>query len=143
MREIKFRAWRPGSSNDMVYSDGNKVEITDTGISFYKLHYDHYDPLIGNATHVMQFTGLHDRLGKEIYEGDIVKAKDRLPFVIKELTWLHGSEYEESCYGYDFQGDDNENVEIIGNIYENSELVKPLATPIKRTSTSIASMPTA
>jgi len=122
MRVLKFRAWRPGSSHDMVYSEGNKVEITDIGISFYTLHDDHYDPLIGNATHVLQYTGLKDKNGKEIYEGDIVKFHAHTSQPIGQIIWNNG---------YCMQGYEHLDlvaqsfvVELIGNVYEHSELLK-------------------
>ena len=63
-REIKFRAWN--LDDGMLYFDFD---------SFQKDYYDQY----GN---IMQFTGLTDKNGKEIYEGDILTSKyvDKKPF---------------------------------------------------------------
>lgn len=78
-----------------------------------------------------QFTGLHDKNGKEIYEGDIVKFpkqwwhSDRHEadkMFVEEITW--GDDYGS---WWRFSGGDwsveKEDVEVIGNIYENPELL--------------------
>jgi hypothetical protein len=50
------------------------------------------------------------------------------PFVIKpEMKMLHASyEGDDSCYGWDFNGYNADQLEVIGNIYENPELLKEL-----------------
>ncbi len=113
-REIKFRAWSE-VQKVMFYTDkhltvwagGAEISVnTNAG----KLN----GPFIG-----MQFTGLRDRNGKEIYEGDIV-VSDRFPthdqfestvLDIRYLnSWMFGSSMNFN--------------EVIGNIYENPELLK-------------------
>jgi len=70
---------------------------------------------------VMQFTGLKDKNGVEIYEGDIVKVGNKIMSVLfKEGRWC--TLYESShyrLYGWVF----NE-IEIIGNIHQHPELLK-------------------
>jgi len=107
MREIKFRAWDKeyccmrglGGLQDLfeIRSDG---ETKDNYI-------------------LMQFTGLLDKNGKEIFEGDIVKARyfDYLngeTFKNEKITEL---DPESPCRGY------WKDCEIIGNIYQNPELI--------------------
>jgi hypothetical protein len=113
MREIKFRAWHKGSNNvkpHMGYSDFDLEK-------FFRL-YDGWD--------IMQYTGLHDKNGKEIYEGDIVRCKYQL-----RAIWVETVEWSEElagfapmCFprGYDEQH--IEEYEVLGNIYENPELLK-------------------
>lgn len=87
-----------------------------------------------------QFTGLLDKNGKEIYEGDVVKEsfrdwdnedmlvaklidKDRIGFVeyVDRGFWVHGEDF-----GWEGEGLWNwRNFEIIGNIYENPSLLTP------------------
>lgn len=114
MREIKFRQF----INGKFHYWGNKNQ----------------DCFIGPVTPVIesqQFTGLLDRNGKEIYEGDIVR-KDGW---IYEIRWSkYGAGFDlatkndswpkqEDGYAYHSGLYDTEIIEVIGNIYDNPELV--------------------
>ena len=117
MRPIKFRCWTKDLSTmtpweemkDIPYMTNNFFSGAPYGSQVF-----------------MQFTGLLDKSGKEIYEGDIVQINK----IRREV------EYREGCF-FPFNGGDcgccssedswlnekNKNYEIIGNIYESPELL--------------------
>lgn len=116
-REIKFRAW-----------DGKKM---------------HYDVMVGpivvgsrsmapvplKEANLMQYTGLKDKNGKEIYEGDVVKiGKDKVYVeFIDGAYWFCFNEKDRFTYDWIRQQNKNLKVEsdtfeIIGNLFENPEL---------------------
>lgn len=129
MREIKFRAWQPCSeqneAGDVIDCGFMETweEMIEEGLELY----------FDGKTILMQFTGLLDRNGKEIYEGDVVKynnaAKGRSNWSKPvEIVWRQDrakfdfhTNHED---GWSFGGLIYEEYEIIGNIYENSELLK-------------------
>lgn len=120
-REIKFRAWREGQ---MYY--GDDLCITMSGKIVGWLSEDDIE------NKIMQFTGLLDKNGKEIYEGDIVEAindkgweKEIHMSGIKPVVWNK----KESCFSMGEQKipmywGGFKSLEVIGNIYENPELIK-------------------
>ena len=117
MREIKFRAWDketksmspPRSLEDLCIM---KDTLADFAIMESKLEF-------------MQYTGLKDENGREIYEGDIARMVN--PYTSK----LHGCEVIFAYAQFAIIADDNfiplgdvTNWEVIGNIYENPELLE-------------------
>jgi hypothetical protein len=75
---------------------------------------------------IMQYTGLKDKNGKEIFEGDIIKAKSYGSEEIFCMEWI--GETGCGCHnglGYYIPSENNppEEWEVIGNIYENPELL--------------------
>ena len=123
MREIKFRAYDK-KDNEMFYSNmyQDKTSMIFGLSNFLKECSDIEDTL-------MQYTGLKDKNGVEIYEGDIVRTTSNeltgkwkhkiYKIEFKEINCVAGAKY----MGFDFQFNVDE-VEIIGNIYENKELLK-------------------
>ena len=132
MEEIKFRAW---TGTQMEY----RVVVGMLG-AFYVEGVDPNDSACmspfntkySEQTPIMQFTGLHDKNGKEIYEGDVIERGDyahprskkryRGKVIFQrgyfEIAW-NESYYSETLYVHCGE------CEIIGNIYENSELLTP------------------
>lgn len=127
MREIKFRAWSnfyKGWVESFCIKDG-RVHL---GSAVY----------IGNQVKdaiLMQYTGLLDKNGAEIYEGDLLKGQYSCLGICKfHRSW--GSFYFATVYSKNEYGDlvlsssavpfwnDSNKFEIIGNIYENHELLK-------------------
>ncbi len=123
-RTIKFRAWDK-ESKYMQYFNSHK-----TGILYYQEEFevssgwDSMDRPTFNKTtknqHIlMQYTGLKDKNGKEIYEGDIVRcfSTKRCPHTV---IWDgFGWDLEGLYAGYRWGGE-----EVIGNIYESPELLE-------------------
>lgn len=110
MRTIKFRAWDKKSEKMIDYlSFGNKGQtLLNLGL------YEERDLV------PMQFTGLLDKNGKEIYEGDVVKRnfQDYLRGRNRLVEWTNSGGRNGWNIG---QG---KYWEVIGNIYENPELLK-------------------
>lgn len=126
MREIKFRVW---DGKQMKVQGNMHDEATDIFWNWYETH---------KCSFPMQFTGLKDKKGKEIFEGDIVKCnrdeerKDLIRIVIwdmqsfklsRVLKFNHNTSFgrlaADLCWIEWYS-----NFEVIGNIYENGELLK-------------------
>ena len=112
MREIKFRAWNE-STKWMCYNFTDETFYFDVNLLVSKEGKDIWE--------IMQFTGLKDKAGKEIYEGDIMYVAGIGNVEIVFVDGCFGYIWEEMLYTFnDDQENDIENV--MGNIYENPEL---------------------
>jgi len=117
MRIIKFRAWDTFNAemfpekvnDDLLVKFFREVNIRRNG---------------GNTVIVMQYTGLKDKNGKEIYEGDLLKHDI---WGVTKIIWEHGMFRGTSpAEGIDITLSDHQlkRCRIIGNIYETPELLK-------------------
>ena len=125
MRTIKVKFWNgkkmsnPYELLDMLY-EGCPPEIADIEGEL------NTDPKFLKKIVVLQFTGLLDKSGKEIYEGDIVKVETKEIFLV---AWYDNG----ACFRYYQMENENpvdtnsplnyDDVEVIGNIYENKKLL--------------------
>ena len=140
-RVVKFRAWhfelkKMFSAKEMtddqmaLLPDGYFSNIHSSSTKLSQI-YSHYEML------PLQYTGLHDKNGKEIYEGDIVVSWNNKDLSLKDILHSFGAykifwsdEFSGWCsegtkYGINaFYKEHGLKMEVIGNIYENPELLK-------------------
>lgn len=143
MREIKFRYW-------------NGLKIEEVGqLSFFTNGVIHINEEYIEGKYLMQYTGIKDRNGKEIYDGDIMSGlygeqeyeKDELTEIKGQVIYDSGSFivyfkgiknvalkdiYSDGRFLWRIENSHTRNdwyyhiidIEVIGNIYQNSDLLK-------------------
>lgn len=115
-REIKFRAW-----------DGDKMQPWEAIQAW------HFNWINSPIYHFMQYTGLKDKNGKEIYEGDVFQVAGNKIYTV---VFCEGGVSNHEWYGGAFVLKLNDEIffpfdefamshgKVIGNVYENPELLK-------------------
>ena len=132
MREILFR----GKRSDGEWAFGSLLKVTFDGTTYNLTFADNFLFVLGQAKAmehaavipetVGQFTGLTDKNGKKIFEGDIVKAER----ICNGLYWTGCVVWWHGCFAIQGIKDSNNvpaidlfrNYEVIGNIHDNPEL---------------------
>lgn len=137
MRDIKFRAW------DKQARDGKGMMRRVAELNFrnlkgelYRIEVigfgpDYNEHLTVDSAEIMQFTGLRDKNGKEIYEGDVLSIGQNsnawiLPVVFED--GMFGVKHPNAAHIVELRAYSNPSfintVKVIGNIYENRELIE-------------------
>ena len=123
MDRFKYRVW--DKERKCFFNDDEVVIYPNGEESFFNADYDFIECV------VEQCTGLKDKNGKLIYEGDVIKiyAKNRYAYGIFQIKYdCDDCEYdmldEEGNFIYQLQNDKTKYVEVIGNIHtENVDLL--------------------
>lgn len=116
MRILKFRMWDATEKQMYTVLQG----AIRSGV------------LVTSPDHIwMQFTGLLDKDGKEIYEGDILKGEDYKfddhIFEVKYMKIKGCGCCEDSGIGFNLYLHDADEIEVIGNRFENPKLLKKIS----------------
>jgi uncharacterized phage protein (TIGR01671 family) len=141
MREIKFRAWDKVnkkmiySEADISYIDGDGIEGTAAKTVFIDIwgNVNIYHHSTGGTEEIemlsegsvgMEYLGLEDKNKKEIYEGDIVYAQHGESYMgaREYVKFIYVKDFIEDVYGLS----QYEDLLLLGNIYENPELLERL-----------------
>lgn len=128
MRIIKFRAWLSGTHDNITFGETKmdySVVLSSKGYwcsveGGWDIHGCY--PTIP----IMQFTGLKDKNGKEIYEGDLLN--NEMGVVWSKYAFVPAYDWGRSDDFEDWGTNWNENIHVIGNIYENPELINPASS---------------
>lgn len=127
MREIKFRAWQKHHRKMLPVKiiDFNRNTIT---VDYGEKTIPRFNTFDMENFELMQYTGLKDKYGTEIYEGDICNCREYECF--GKIEWnednagfyfyvaVEGGGFDEECL-YEYADE----LEVIGNIYDNPELL--------------------
>ncbi len=135
MRDIKFRAWQKnhqkmGRVKSISFNEKQEIEHLcfhngDNCAPVYSNYYLNHKEWDLSNLELMQFTGLHDKNGKEIYDGDVTKNRYVIMYNEEKALFAEHfySTFQETwnLASYPISASD---IEIIGNIQESPSLLK-------------------
>ena len=135
MREIKFRAKVENEDGIIDLKIVSRLTMFSGGGLYYAYcENDDYEYRL-DPSDLMQFTGLKDRNGKEIYEGDIIKyhyfyfadgseiEKEHVCSVKYDDSFANFDAMDKEGFAHFLGNASDDGIEVIGNIYENPELL--------------------
>ncbi|CAG9702643.1 conserved hypothetical protein [Clostridium neonatale] len=133
-RKIKFRMWDKDYKEMRIFGKNQHDDFRtnkNNELYYYNLQDCETSSECG-AYELMQYTGIKDVTGKDTYEGDIVEFYNDVDYILhpgiaKIIYELGAFQMENEKYGSDYLGNmDIEDmcIRVIGNIYENPELLK-------------------
>lgn len=130
-REIKFRVW---DGVDIRQPDEMSIRLEYTDVAGWNLVPNVSNPTFyidgeskeGSTFEMLQFTGLTDKHGKEIYEGDIIVYRDQSGSGRERIFPPRPVRWNDELSEFNVSGAmvGGSSYEVIGNIYENPELLK-------------------
>lgn len=125
---LKYRAWNKKTQSFIDYGDlvldlrSGKIYAGDIGLVESTID-------VTDQIELMQSTGMKDKNGVEIFEGDLVEHDDNLNGdweTFEACEVVYDKDYAQFCFKWDAGNflTDYRNLNVIGNIYENSELLE-------------------
>lgn len=138
MRVIKFRVWHKNAKRFLKSGDCGPDEtywfgVIDEPLKVCEMYCSEFVDYCDNVV-IQQFTGIEDKNGKEIYEGDIVQllgAPYKYTIEWQDYHWSI-NDFENALFYKDtfqpFTHAVQDRAEVIGNIFENPELINAVTT---------------
>lgn len=133
-REIKFRAWHPSTEtmlNDVGFgADATGITVHSSDLDNFGFSDEDIETLDSideyyfvDGIKLMQYTGLKDKNGVEIYEGDILRNGARVSLVRYSDEMAGFMDSDSNMLWESLFAQRLEHTRVIGNIYENPELL--------------------
>ena len=134
MREIKFRAW--DKNDKRIFIDPQMIDFYNKKIGYMQYQTEYmpdtsYSIPVGfeefEYSELMEWTGLYDKNGEDIYEGDIIFesfGEKYYKVIFENVSFKAEFNGDFDEYSFDLIDVVAQGCEIVGNIYENPELIK-------------------